>query len=143
MPDRLQAFLSRKESTLQVFCPDENTVVTSFESYLPHSNDVHKYDAHLDLPAKLCWLKDNYDYYAYLPKERLFDGHLLDPLKRHTPKHVKKDGRFFVDDETRELWLCLDNNLTRSIGAVGAGVLVDLEHHVCPEAAFSRRVTSA
>lgn len=130
MQAQLQAFLSRKKPTLQIFCPDQHTVVTSFESYLPNSNDVGKLsDADLDLPARLCWVKDGYDYYAYLPKERLFDGHLLEPLKRHKPKLIKKDGRFFVDDETRELWLSLDNNLASSIGAVGVGILVDLEHH--------------
>jgi len=34
-----------------------------------------------------------------------------------------------MDDETRDLWQSLDLNITRSIGVIGKGMLVDLEHH--------------
>ena len=129
MPPQLRAFPSQNNSVLQVFCPGENIVVTSFESYLSDSKDIHKLsEGHPDLLARLCWLKEHHDYCAYLPKERLFDGHLLEPLKRHKPKRIKKDGRWFVDDETRALWASLDNKLTSSIGTVGEGMLFDLEH---------------
>ena len=129
MPAQLLAFPSRNGSTLQVFCPDKSTVVTSFENYLPNSENVHKLHGGPDLPARLCWLKDDFEYYAYLPKRSLFDSHLLHPLKHHRVEYVQKDGRWFVDDETRRLWGTLDHNLTRSIGAVGAGMLVGLDHH--------------
>lgn len=130
MPPQLVAFPSRNTSALQVFCPDESTVVASFESYLPDRKDIHKLSGGgPDLPARLCWLKDNYDYYAYLPKRCLFDGHLLHPLKHHQVEYIQKDGRWFVDDETRKLWGSLDNKLTRSIDAVGGGMLVGLDHH--------------
>jgi hypothetical protein len=130
MSVRLQSFPSRKNSTLNVFCPDEKTVITSFENYLPNSGDVSKLlsDTQPSIPARLCWLKENYDYYAYLPKERLFDGHLLAPLKHDKPTLIQRDGRWFLDDGTRELWRSLDNNLTKSINVVGRGMLVDLEH---------------
>ena len=130
MPAQLLPFPSRNDSALQVFFPDESTFATSFEGYLPKVKDISELSGGgPDLPAQLCWLKDNYDYYAYLPKRCLFNGHLLGPLKQHRVEHIQKGGRWFVDDETRKLWGTLDNKLTRSIGVVSARMLVDLDHH--------------
>src|ERR1700753_1695040 len=130
MQVQLQAFPFQSQLALNVFCPNEHTVVTSFETHLPDSKDVGKLSSkEPNLPARLCWLKEYHDYYAYLPKERLFDGHLLEPLKPHKSRLIQKDGRWFVDDETRELWRSLDHNLTNSIGAIGQNMLVDLNHY--------------
>ena len=130
MPAQLLPFPSRNNLALQVFCPNKATVVTSFEDYLPKGEDISKLSGGgPDLPARLCWLKENYDYYAYLPKRHLFNGHLLGPLSQHRVEHIQKGGRWFVDDETRKLWGSLDNRLTRSIGVASAGMLVDLDHH--------------
>ena len=127
---QLLPFPSRMNSNLQVFCPSKKIVITSFESYLPDSNGVGKiFDTQPHLPARLCWLKENYDYYAYLPKNRLFNGHLLATLKHPKPKHVQKDGQRFVDDKTHELWQSLNKNLTNSINVAGSNMLVDLEDH--------------
>ena len=129
MPAQLLPFPSRDNSALQVFCPDKTTVLASFEDYLPKGEDISKLSGGPDLPVRLCWLKDNHDYYAYLPKRRLFDGHLLGPLNQHRVEHIQKGGQWFVDDETRKLWGSLDNKLTCSIGVASAGMLVDLNHH--------------
>ena len=130
MPAQLKSFLVRENRSLQVFCPNENTVITSFENYLPPSHAVGKISgAQPTLPGRLCWLKENHDYYAYLPKDRSFDGHLLASLKHHTPRSTQRDGRWYVDDETRELWRSLDINITKSINVIGRGLLVELEHY--------------
>src|ERR1700733_3553913 len=100
----MPAQLERFSSSLQVFCPDPTTVVTSFESFLPDVNVIGKIpDIQPHLPASLCWIKQHHDYYAYLPKEYPFDGHLLSPLKHHQRCHIFKDGRWFVDDETHNV----------------------------------------
>lgn len=102
--------------------------MASFEGYLPDSKDIHKFSGgQSGLPERLCWLTEHYNFCAYLLKGRLFDGHLLEPLERHEPECIRKDWRWFVD-ETRELWGSLDDKLTSSIGVVGVGTLVDLEH---------------
>ena len=135
MPAKLRIFPPQGNLTLRVFCPNKETIITSFESHLPNEGADNIPDIQPHLPAKLCWFKMNYGYYAFLPKECLFDGHLLAPLKHHEPKHVQKDGRWFVDDETRKLWQSLDINITKSINVIGAGLLVELEHRE-PSKAF-------
>ena len=129
MPAVLKIFPSQENSTLRVYCPSDNFVLTSFENYLPESSTVGKIsDPQPPLPAQLRWHKENCDYFAYLPKERYFDGHLLAPLNHHQPQHIQKEGRWFVDDKTRELWRSLDNNITTSINVVGSNMLVDLDN---------------
>ena len=136
MPTRLVTFPPKENSALQVYCPDGKTIVTSFENYLPPSDGVGTItDPQPHLPAKLRWHREHFDYFAYLPKEGLFDGHLLAPLKHHKPKPIQKNGRWFVDDQTRELWRSLDNNITHSINVVGRGMLVDLADHEPRQAA--------
>ena len=88
-----------------------------------------------DLEAKTCWNTPGYDYYAYLPKKRTFNGHLLEPLKSHTPTLIQRDGRWFVDDKTRDLWWSLDIKFTHSINAVGGKLLNPLGHYE-PSCAF-------
>lgn len=80
MPNQLTLFPSGEKSSLRVFCPNMKDVVTSFESYLPAS--VAKAPGvSPNLPARLSWIKEGMDYHAYLPKERPFQSHLLEPLK--------------------------------------------------------------
>jgi hypothetical protein len=137
MPPQPRLFITNdsESPTLRVFCPDPQTVVTSFEDYLPAHKTVRQNSGpHPDLPARLCLLKDNYDYRAYLPKDRPYDGHLLTPLNHHRPEHVQRDGRWFVDDETRNLWRSLDINITYTITVISHSMLTELDHHVPNEA---------
>lgn len=130
MPLQLQSFLDRNKVTLRVFCPSSAAVVTTFEDELPAGDSIHQIssDPLPDLPAMLSWNKPGYDYYAFLPKNRSFDGHLLTPLKHHDPVFTQRDGRWYVDEKTRELWLSLDLGLTKSIDVIGRNLLVDLNH---------------
>ena len=90
---QLLPFPSRTNSALQVFCPSEKVIITSYESYLPNYNDIDKIsDTQPHLPAMLCWLRENYDYYAYLPKKRLFNGHLLATLKPSNQNMSRRMG---------------------------------------------------
>ena len=129
MSAKLIAFPNGDNASLRVFCPDKERIITSFEDYLPESHDVGKIpDCQPHIPPVLCWLKENYEYYAYLPKDHLFDGHLLAPLKHHTPSHLFRDGRWYADQETRRLWQSLDSGITKSINVIGCGMLTDLYH---------------
>lgn len=129
MVAQLSSFLIRKKPTLQVFCPDQTTVVTSFESYLPEAETIFKTtDSEPCLPTAPCWLKQNYEYFAFLPKEHWFGGHLLTSLNFRRSQPIKRDSRWYLDDETRNIWRSLDLNLTKSINVIGGGLLVDLEH---------------
>ena len=130
MPLQLQSFLDRKRATLRVFCPSPTAVVTTFEDELPAANLIHQIpsDPLPDLPAMLSWGKPGYDYYAFLPKDRSFNGHLLTPLKHHDPVFTQRDGQWYVDEGTRELWQSLDLGLTKSINVIGGNLLVDLDH---------------
>ena len=66
MQVQLQAFPFQSQLALNVFCPNEHTVVTSFETHLPDSKDVGELSGgEPDLPASLCWLEEYRDYYAY------------------------------------------------------------------------------
>ena len=127
MPNQLTLFPSGEKSSLRVFCPNMKDVVTSFESYLPASV-AEAPGVSPNLPARLSWIKEGMDYHAYLPKERPFQSHLLEPLKRQTRDYVQKDGRWFLDEDTRILWASLDDKLTASIEVVSGGMLVELGH---------------
>ena len=130
MPLQLQSFLDKSKATLRVFCPSPTAVVATFEDELPAANSIHQIssDPLPDLPARLSWVKPGYDYYAFLPRDRSFDGHLLTPLKYHDLVCTQRDGRWYVDEETRELWQSLDLGLTKSINVIGGNLLVDLNH---------------
>ena len=129
MAKPLVPFPNRGSPILQIFCPSPEVVITSFEDYLPGRSAIGNISGtDPGLPARLSWLKDGFDYYAYLPKDLSFDGHLLTALKYCKPEHVERGGRWYVDDKTRELWQCLDINLTRSIDAIGGGMLLTLAH---------------
>jgi hypothetical protein len=142
MPSQMQSFLVRKNPTLQVFCPTSKTVVTSFEGYLPPDDTIHKIiDKEPDLLAGPCWMKEGYDYRAFLPKENRFHGHLLASLKYGREDYIHRSGRWSLNENKRELWQALDRNLTRSIDVIGGGLLLDLVHHEPRRAAdygFSR-----
>jgi hypothetical protein len=130
MTARAPTFFVRDIPTLQVFCPDPTTVVTAFESYLPDGSSIHKIiDTEPCLPTTPCWLKQGYNYFAFLPRERFFDGHLLTSLNHHRPLPIQRNSRWHVYDETRNLWRSLDADLTNSITALGRGLLVDLDHY--------------
>jgi hypothetical protein len=130
MPPKMQSFLVRENPTLQVFCPTSKSVVTSFESYLPPDDTIHKIiDKGPDLLAGPCWMKEGYDYRAFLPKENRIHGHLLASLKYEREDYIHRSGRWSLNGKKSELWLALDRNLTRSIEVVGGGLLLDLVHH--------------
>ena len=143
MPAHLESFPYRENASLRVFCPDFKTVVSSFETYLPDPHIVKKIPpgSQPHLPAVLSWLKAHHDYHAYLPKERLFDGHLLAPLKYHIPSRINNNGSWSADEETGQVWRSLDNKMTASIDVVGANMLVELEHFE-PRKALSFGFTS-
>src|SRR6266403_2699322 len=103
MPARLTSFSDRNQPTRRVFCPDPQTVITTFEDYLPARDAIGKIDpgTRPDAPAKLCWYRPGYDYYAYLPKVRDFDGHLLEPLRHHKSQFIQRDGRWYADERTQ------------------------------------------
>lgn len=134
MSPRLQPFLVRANPTLRVFCPEPQAVLTSFESYLPEFSTIRNV-TEPSLPRGPCWVNEAFDHHAFLPKDRRFPGHLLTPLNYHNPLFIQRDGRWYADDQTRNLWRSLDNNITNSIGVVGGGLLVALEHRE-PRAAF-------
>jgi hypothetical protein len=139
MPLHLQIFQDRTNATLHVFCPDRSSVVSTFENYLPVSSghDISHISSNLspDSPAELSWNKLGYDYYAFLPKHRSFEGHLLAPLNHHKPTTGQRDGRWFVDETTRDLWRSLDMKFTASIKVLGDDLLVELDHHEPSKAA--------
>ena len=129
MASRVTSFSARGKSTLQVFCPDPQTIVTAFESHLPEGKTIYTITGTDPcLPAAPCWLKQGYEYFAFLPKERFFDGHLLASLNNRRPL-VQRGSRWHMDDETCDLWRSLDVNLTNSITVIGKGLLFDLEHY--------------
>lgn len=135
MVPELRSFVTNDPPTLRVYFPGPNTVVTSFEDYLPASETVREnFGLRPDLPASLCWLKDNHEYYAYLPKDHPYNGHLLAPLNHHRLELVERDGRWFVDDETRNLWRSLDVNLTYTVSVIRGDLLTELDHHEPSEA---------
>ena len=130
MVPELQSFVTNGHPTLRVYCPSPDTVVTSFEDYLPAAETVRKNSGLWpDLPASLCWLKDNHEYYAYLPKDHPYNSHLLTPLNHHTPEHIQQDGQWFLDNETQNLWQALDVNLTYTISVIRGDMLTELDHH--------------
>ena len=131
----LQRFADRHSSnaTLRVFCPDPAAVVTTFENSLPTLNAgaIAKIsrDTPPDLPVELSWNTLGHDYYAFLPKFRSFEGHLLTPLNHHRPTTSQRDGRWYVDANTIELWRSLDRKLTESIKVISSNQLVELDHY--------------
>jgi hypothetical protein len=130
---RLEEFSEGKP--LRVFCPDPVSIIASFENYLPPSQSVGRISSGTrpEVPAKFSWIKPNWDYYAYLPKHRSFRGHLLAPLKHHTPRLEQRDGRWYVDDKTRDVWWTLDVNLSVSINLlINGGVLLELDRYAPP-----------
>ena len=74
------------------------------------------------------------EYYAYLPKDHPYNGHLLAPLNHHVPEHIQRDGRWFLDDETQNLWRALDVNLMYTISVIRGDMLTELDHHEPSEA---------
>ena len=127
----LQRFPERSRSTLRIFCPNPTSVITSFEDYLPGAHTIGRLfsDMQPHQPARLCWIKAGFEYYAYLPKDRIFDGHIWEPLKCHTPTHIERNGRWYVDEETSNLWRAIDWRLTKSIEAISRDTLFMLHHH--------------
>lgn len=134
MSTQLQSFLAQEKRTLQVFCPSAEVVIATFENHLPHRVVKIEPDVRPDLPTELPWCRMGYDYYAYLPKERAFGGHLLAPLKHHKPTHVQRDGRWYADERTVELWRSIDLKLAYSIDVVGRPLWVELDHYSPPPA---------
>jgi hypothetical protein len=120
----------RRNESLRVFRTDSPIIVTTFEDYLPSGRDVERVLSDLppDIPAKLRWNTKGYDYYAFLPKDNLFDGLFLIPLKYHEPKCVYRDGRWYTDQATSEMWKALDAKFTKSIHALGRHHYVELDH---------------
>ena len=84
-------------ATLRVFCPDPAAIVTTFENSLPTLNAgaIAKISRDMppDFPVELSWNMLGHDYYAFLPKFRSFEGHLLTPLNHHRPTTSQRDGR--------------------------------------------------
>ena len=130
----LQIFEERQNCTLRVFCPNPSTVISTFETYLPDAVKTIHGEENPDQRAELSWNLPGYEYYAYLPKDRDFDGHLLGPLKHHTPRLIKRDQRWYVDDETRDLWRSLDINLTYTIDLIDNTLYHHLNHYEPPQA---------
>lgn len=134
MSTQLKKFSIRFPTNLRVFRPDR-AVVTTYEDHIPNG-PIHTIypDMRPDHP-KVSWIKPGYEYFAYLPKDRIFDGHLLAPLKHHTPNLIERDGRWYLDDATCKLWVALDHKFTKSILVVGSGMVVELEDHEPPSPA--------
>ena len=99
-----------------MFCPERSIVITTFEDYLPSGHDVERVFSDLppDAPAKLRWNTKGYDYYAFLPKDNLFDTLLLMPLRYHEPKCVCCEGLWYTDQATSDMWKALDAKFTKS-----------------------------
>ena len=130
MIPQLQPFPVRKKPVLHVFCPDETTVLTSFKSYLPDGWTIEQITGTGPfLPRRPCWLKEGHDYYAFLPKDHRLSGHLLASLNHQKPLRIQQDGRWYLDDGTRDFWWSLNVNFAYSITVIGKGLLVDLKHH--------------
>ena len=129
----LQKFPDRTGAVRHVFCPNSSDVVVTFEDHLPTSDGhkIHRISSSMppDCPAQLSWNKTGYDYHAFLPKNRTFEGHLLTPLNHHRPISVQRDGRWYIDDNTIQLWQSLDINFSRSIRVIGSRLLVELDHY--------------
>lgn len=131
----LQRFADRygSNATLHVFCPGRDAVVATFENYLPilDANLIARIskDTPPDFQAELSWNTSGHDYYAFLPKDRSFEGHLLSPLNHHRPITIQRDGRWYVDPKTAELWRSLDHKFTESIAVLGNNQLVELDHY--------------
>src|SRR6202789_3806974 len=129
MAPQLQPFLARKNPSLQVFCPTPTVIVSSFEPHLPEHESIVKMDVgNPFLPTNPCWLQNGLDYFAFLPRERKFHGHLLASLNYRNPLPIERDGRWYVDDATCNLLRSLDDNITKSIQVISQNLLVDLEH---------------
>lgn len=130
MPAQLQSFLAPGGPTLRVFCPMSAIVVTTFEDYLPDASTIAKIDPDQrpDRPSKLSWHLIGYDYRAYLPKVRTFDGHLLAPIRYCSPKYHERNGRWYLDDQNIELWQSIDIKLANSIKAIGDKLFLELGH---------------
>lgn len=133
--DQFSNFENQTELTLRVFCPNPKTVIATFEDYLPAYKDVDRISANMrpDFPARVSVCKSGYDYYAYLPKDRNFEGHLWEPIK-HEPEYIQRDGRWFMDTGMREVWRAIDNNISRSINVIGSYLWLTLDHHTPDEA---------
>ena len=118
-----------------MFFPELEAVVTSFEEYLPEFNSIRNITGREpSLPGAPIWLKEGFDYRAFLPKDQSFTSHLLTPLGHRRPLFVQRDGQWYVDNGTCDLWRALDHNISNSIRIVGRNMLVDLEHYEPKEA---------
>ena len=135
MAPQLEPFPTRKAHRLQVFFPELKAVVMSFEKYLPEFNSICNIKGPKpSLPGAPIWLKEGFDYQAFLPKDQLFTSHLLTPLSHCRPLFVQRDGQWYVDDRMRDLWQALNHNILNSIRIVGRNMLVDLKHYEPKEA---------
>lgn len=116
-------------STIRVYTPNDE-VVSTFENYLPHG-PPHEIDPEMrpSRSPKLCWIKEGWDYYWYLPKNQTLEGNLVGPLKYRNPKPIQRDQRWYADEGDCNLWRSIDANLTTSINVLGRPLLYVLEHY--------------
>lgn len=131
MPTQLKQFPTETNSSLQVFDPELKGIMTSFETHAPAIDLVKEFDPVVGqkMLPRLCWVAPGHEHHPYLPKSISFDGHLLAPLKHHVPKRTQRDGKWFLDEGTCNIWGSLDAKLTRSITVVhGDGILDSLDH---------------
>ena len=104
MAPQLRSFPAQKAHRLQVFFLELEAVVMSFEEYLPEFNLIQNITGRKpSLPGAPIWLKEGFDYQAFLPKDRLFTSHLLTPLGHHQPLFLQRDGQWYVDNGMRDL----------------------------------------
>ena len=120
----LRAFLYEVEG--------ESVPVTTFEDHIPDT--FHKLpNDHDPIPPDLralrpAWHKEGYEYRAFLPKDRdaLLECHLFGHLQK--TRVVTLNGRFSLDEATKQAWTSLDDNLSMSIqAAIRPETLVSLE----------------
>lgn len=133
----LRIITDRNRVPLRVFYSEDSNIVTTFEDHLPPGCAIKRITSDLppDLPARLRWNTPGYDYYAFLPKDRLFEGHLMAPLKYHKPLCVQRDSWWYADLDTCNLWMSLDAKFTKSIRVLSHGLYVELGHREPREAA--------
>jgi hypothetical protein len=100
-------------------------VVSTFEDHLPVRYGKIDIPMRPDCPAGLSESEPGFQYYAYLRKDRLFSGHLFEPLNR-APTLSRRGERWYADEETRNCWQNIDARLSHTITALSVGLLFEL-----------------